>query len=108
MTLTQPKGKPEPTGRATYVASRGTLVFQGNNLAPLAANKVYELWLLPADGGAPIAAGTFSPDSRGNANLVTPKLAGAVAAKAFAITVENEGGATTPTLPILLLGAASS
>lgn len=106
VTLTKPKGKPEPTGRTTYVASRGTLVFQGNNLEPLAANKVYELWLLPADGGAPVPAGTFAPDARGNASLVTPRLAGAVAAKAFAITVENEGGATTPTMPILLVGAA--
>lgn len=106
VTLTRPKGTPEPTGRATYVASRGTLVFQGSNLATLAANKVYELWILPADGAAPVPAGTFSPDARGNANLVTAKLAGAVAAKAFAITVENEGGATTPTMPILLVGAA--
>lgn len=106
VTLTRPKGTPEPTGRATYVASRGTLVFQGSNLAALAANKVYELWLLPADGGAPVPAGTFAPDARGNATLVTPRLAGAVAAKAFAITVENEGGATTPTMPILLVGAA--
>ena len=106
VTLTRPKGTKEPTGRATYVASRGTLVFQGSDLATLAANKVYELWLLPADGGAPVAAGTFAPDARGNATLVTAKLAGAVTAKAFAITVENEGGATTPTMPILLVGAA--
>ena len=106
VTLTKPKGTAEPTGRATYVASRGTLVFQGSNLAALAANKVYALWLLPADGGAPVAAGTFAPDARGNATLVTAKLPGAVAAKAFAITVENEGGATTPTMPILLVGAA--
>ena len=106
VTLTRPKGTPEPTGRATYVASRGTLVFQGSSLAALAANKVYELWLLPADGGAPVAAGTFAPDARGNATLVTAKLPGAVAAKAFAITVENEGGAATPTMPILLVGAA--
>ncbi len=106
VTLTKPKGTPEPTGRTTYVASRGTLVFQGSNLTALAANKVYQLWLLPADGGAPVSAGTFSPDARGNATLVTAKLAGAVPAKAFAITVENDGGAVAPTMPILLVGAA--
>ena len=106
VTLTAPKSKPEPTGRATYVASRGTLVFQGNSLAAPGPNKVYELWILPADGSAPVAAGTFSPDARGNAALVLPRLAGAVEAKAFAITIEDNGGATTPTMPILLMGAA--
>ena len=106
VTLTQPKGRPEPTGRATYLASRGTVVFQGNNLAALDPGKVYQLWLLPADGSAPISAGSFSPDARGNANLVNSRLAGSIAAKAFAITIENQGGSQTPTLPILLVGAA--
>ena len=106
VTLTAPKSKPEPTGRATYVASRGTLVFQGSSLAAPGPNKVHELWILPADGSAPLPARTFSPDARGNATLVSPRLAGAVEAKAFAITIENEGGATTPTMPILLVGAA--
>ena len=104
VTLTQPKSAAAPTGRATYVASRGTLVFLASNLAPLEANKVYELWLLPADGSSPVPAGTFVPDARGNATIVNAQLAGAVAAKGFAVTKENEGGALTPTMPLLLAG----
>lgn len=106
VTLTAPKSQAAPTGRATYLQSRGTLVFLGNNLAQLPANKVYELWLLPANGSAPVPAGTFSPDAHGNASIVTPHLAGATEAKAFAITIENEGGATSPTMPIVLVSGA--
>lgn len=104
VTLTKPKTSAEPTGRATYVASRGTLVFQASNLAPLQANKVYQLWLLPANGSKPVPAGTFTPDARGNASVVSEKFPGEIAAKGFAVTIENEGGALTPTLPILLAG----
>ena len=105
VTLTKPKSTPAPTGRVTYVASRGTLVFLASNLAPLKANKVYQLWLMPADGSKPIPAGTFSPDAKGSASVVSPQFEHPVAAKAFAVTIENEGGSQTPTLPIILLGA---
>lgn len=105
VTLTKPQTKPAPAGRVTYVASRGTLVFLGSNLAPLEPNKVYQLWLMPADGSAPIPAGTFSPDAQGNASVVSEQFARAVAAKAFGVTIENQGGALTPTLPIILAGA---
>ena len=32
---TTPQAKPAPQGRATYVASKGTLIFIANNLEPL-------------------------------------------------------------------------
>jgi anti-sigma-K factor RskA len=38
--------------------------------------------------------------------VVLPPLPKGVEAKAFGVTVEDEGGATTPTLPIILVGAA--
>ncbi len=102
---TTPAAKAPPQGRATYLADRGTLVFIANNLEPLPLEKVYELWLIPADGTAPVPAGTFHPDGRGNASIVAPDLAKGVQAKAFGVTVEAEGGAKTPTLPIILVGA---
>ena len=102
--LTQPKTNAAPTGRATYVAGRGTLVFLANNLAPLQPNKVYQLWLMPADGSKPIPAGTFAPDARGNASIVSEQFPQPVPAKGFAVTIENEGGALSPTLPIILAG----
>jgi NTP pyrophosphatase (non-canonical NTP hydrolase) len=95
-----------PQGRAIYVPEKGTLIFVANNLDPLPADKAYELWLIPtADKGAPIPAGTFHPDARGNADLILPPLPKGVEAKAFGVTIEDKDGATTPTMPIILAGA---
>ncbi|GAA3765980.1 anti-sigma factor [Terriglobus aquaticus] len=105
VTLTVPKEKKRPSGRGTYLASTGTLVFTGSDLSSLPANKVYELWLMPADGSAPIPAGTFRPDNAGNATLINSHFQH-VAATGFAITVENAGGSLTPTMPIVLVGAS--
>ncbi len=103
--LTIPKAPSTPAARATYEPKSGTLLLLASNLQPLAQQKVYELWLIPADGSKPVAAGTFSPDAHGNASLLVPTLHGAVAAKAFGITVEPAGGSVTPTMPIVLAGA---
>ena len=103
--LTTAKTPPMPTGRTTYLARTGELIFQGSNLASLPPGKAYELWLIPADGSASIPAGTFRPDAQGNASLVFPKLSAGVAAKAFGITIERAEGSPTPTLPIVLAGS---
>jgi len=106
VTLTKGKEVPVPRGRATYVASKGTLVFIADNLQPLPPLKTYELWLIPAAaGGTPIPAGTFRPDERGNASVILPPLPKGVDAKAFGVTIEDKDGAMTPTLPIVLAGA---
>jgi hypothetical protein len=105
VTLTKGQTAPVPQGRATYVPSKGTLIFLASNLEPLQPGKTYELWLIPAAAGAsPIPAGTFRPDERGNASVIMPPLPKGVEAKAFGVTVENEGGSTTPTQPIILAG----
>ncbi len=104
VTLSKGLTPPTPQGRATYVASKGTLVFIANNLEPLQPAKVYELWLIPADGHDPIPAGTFRPDDRGNASVILPPLPKGIAAKAFGVTIEDEGGSQTPTLPIIMAG----
>jgi anti-sigma-K factor RskA len=107
VTLTT-KGAPPalPQGKATYVASKGSLIFLATNLEPLQPAKTYELWLIPAAAGQnPIPAGTFHPDEHGNASVILPPLPKGVEAKAFGVTIEDEGGAATPTLPIILVGA---
>jgi hypothetical protein len=95
---------PEPQGRATYVSEKGALIFLASNMEPLQPYKVYELWLIPADGRDPIPAGTFHPDERGNASVIMPPLPKGIEAKAFGVTVEDEGGSQTPTLPIIMAG----
>ncbi len=104
ITLVSAHAKPVPTGHAVYLASRGALVFTASNLAPLPANKTYELWVIPANGTAPVSAGTFQPDARGMASVLLPNLPRGIQAKAFGVTMENSGGSATPTLPILLAG----
>jgi hypothetical protein len=104
ITLVAAKAPPQPQGKAFYLRSRGGLVFLASNMPPLPPQKAYELWLIPTSG-APIAAGLFKPDARGSGSVVNPPLPPGTEAKAFAITVENEAGSTTPTSPILMVGA---
>jgi anti-sigma-K factor RskA len=103
--LRKPLAPVTPTGRTTYSAERGVLIFTATGLDPIDTFKVYELWIIPANGGAPIPAGTFHPDAQGYANFALTNLPKGVEAKAFGITVEGQGGAKTPTMPILMLGS---
>ena len=103
ITLVAMKTPPQPQGKAFYLRNRSNLVFVANNMPPLPPQKAYELWLIPTQG-APIPAGVFKPDARGSATVVNPPLPVGTEAKAFAITVENEAGATSPTMPIVMMG----
>jgi anti-sigma-K factor RskA len=103
--LTAPKTPPAPSGRVIYLPARGALILQANNLAPVPAGKTYELWVIPADGSAPIPAGLFQPDRAGNGSVVLPPIPPGVNAKAFGVTLEDATGSKTPTAPILLAGA---
>jgi hypothetical protein len=103
--VTKGQKAPLPTGRATYVASKGALIFLASNLEPLQPAKTYELWLIPAaEGQKPIAAGVFHPDEHGNASVIMPPLPKGVEAKGFGVTVEDEPGVQASTQPIILLG----
>ena len=93
-----------PEGHTLYSSTTGELVFTASNMQAPPTGKTYELWLLPTGGGKPIPAGTFVPDLQGNGAIVFPQLAENVQASGFGITVENEGGSTTPTMPIILSG----
>jgi hypothetical protein len=107
VTLSRATGSPVPAvpqGRVTYVASKGALIFLATNLEPIEPFKTYELWLIPADGRDPIPAGTFRPDARGNASVILPPLPKGINAKAFGVTVEDDGGSQIPTMPIVLAG----
>ena len=104
ITLVAAPAKPQPQGKAIYVQNRGSLIFLASNLAPLPPQKAYELWLIPVSG-APLPACVFKPDARGSATVVNPPLPVGVEAKTFAITIEPEGGSSTPTMPIVMVGA---
>jgi anti-sigma-K factor RskA len=104
VTLVSTGAPPQPQGKAFYLRNRSSLVFLANNMPALPPRKAYELWLIPVNG-APVPAGVFKPDGHGSASVVNPVLPAAIEAKAFAITVENETGASVPTMPIVMMGA---
>jgi hypothetical protein len=104
VTLTAIKTPPVPSAHAVYMAERGALVMEASNLKPVPAGKAYELWVLPANGSAPVAAGTFTPDARGFASVVLPSLKTGIMAKGFAVTVEKAEGSPVPTSPLVLSG----
>ena len=103
--LARTDAAPAPSGRVVYLPERGTLVFQGNSLETLQPYKTYELWLIPSgEGRPPVPAGLFKPDGHGYATVVLPQMPKGLIAANFGVTIEDEGGSATPTLPILLVG----
>jgi hypothetical protein len=87
-----------PKGKVYVDRSRGVLLI-ASNLPPAPAGKLYEMWTI-AKGGKPVPAGLFQSDANGAAmhlqpGPVDPNLG------TVAVTVENEGGALAPTMPIV-------
>ncbi len=104
VTLSAAGAKPLPAARTVYSPGQHSLVMLASNLNPLPLHKTYELWLLPANGSAPVPAGTFKPDAKGSATVVESQFGDGLAAKGFAVTIENDPGSAAPTMPILLVG----
>jgi anti-sigma-K factor RskA len=90
-----------PRIRTIYEKKEGQVVLLANSLDPIPEDKVYELWLLPSNGGDPMPAGTFNTDSNGNMLMIHKLDNKGIDAKAFAVTVEPTGGSKTPTMPIV-------
>jgi hypothetical protein len=104
MTLVHAKEKPQPQIRVIYLRRNGHLMFFASNMSALAEHKAYQMWLIPANGKAPIPAGMFKPDAHGMAQVMMPALPEAPDAKNFAVTIENEAGSAVPTSPIIMAG----
>jgi anti-sigma-K factor RskA len=100
----KPGAAKSPEGHAIYSASSGRLVFTAANMPAPPPGKAYELWVLPAAGGAPIAAGVFTPDLQGSAAVVFPEIPVNVQAAGFGVTVEDAAGSKVPTSPIMISG----
>lgn len=105
LTLVRQKTPPQPQIKAVYSKQQGALLLMANNLTPLPEDKIYQIWLLPADGGAPMSAGWFKPDSKGN-GMMFHKMSAGLSAKGFAVTIEPATGSQTPTMPIVMEPAA--
>lgn len=88
-----------PKGKAYIDRSRGILLI-ANSLPPTAPGKTYEMWTIPK-GGKPVPAGLFQAQPGGTAMHVQPGPVDPNLA-VVAVTIEDEGGAQQPTLPIIL------
>lgn len=105
LTLVAVKSPAQPQAKTVYSPKMGRLLLMANNLEPLPEKKVYELWLIPANGSAPMPCGTFWPNAKGDAMMDHSLSEAGIDAKGFAITVEPEGGSTAPTSPIQMMSA---
>ncbi len=76
------------------------------SLAPLPADKTYELWTIT--GGTPRPAGLLAVDARGVGGLRVEPVPGGGPVDVFAITVEPAGGVPAPTGPIVLASSKQS
>src|SRR5262249_7911975 len=65
ITLVSNGARVQPEAKTVYSARQRSLLLLASNLGALPAQKIYELWLLPADGSQPVPAGTFKPDVAG-------------------------------------------
>jgi len=104
--VSSPKTPPPALIQTIYQPEKGHILMVANNLASLPPNKVYELWLLPANGHDPMPAGVFKPGASGNFMMLHSMEAAGIAAKGFAVTIEPEGGSQRPTMPIVMMPAS--
>lgn len=97
-------GKAEnvPHGRVFVNRNRG-LVVVGSQLPQLAANRTFQLWLIPT-AGAPQSAGLFRPNAAGNFVQVRTNPVNTNLIHAVAVSVEPQGGSAAPTTtPVLVV-----
>lgn len=90
------------TATVRYNPGKGVVLYTAA-LPALPADKIYQMWLVPAKG-APISAGIFSPGTHGTRQLWTAEVPMNAEVKAFAVTIEPAGGMPQPTGPKVLVG----
>jgi hypothetical protein len=88
-------GEPaKPARGRVFVSPRRGIVLVAANLPSIAADRTFEMWVIP-QSGKPIPAGTFRSEREGVAIYVHPGPVSAAAA--VAVSVEPAGGSPQPT-----------
>jgi len=92
----KPTGKNAlPEVRAFWNAQMG-LVLTGNKIPSPAADRTFQLWVVPKKG-SPLSAGIFHPDAAGTVLMVAAPGATTADAAALAVSEEPAGGLPQPT-----------
>lgn len=84
-------------GTATVLisSSKDAVVVKMNGVPAPPAGKVYQMWLIPKDGSAPVSQGLMDEAALSKPAVVK----GIASAAALGITVEPAGGSSSPTFP---------
>lgn len=96
---------PQAVGRALWSRQSG-MVFAANNLPPLPAGKIYQVWLVA--GGPPVSAGLIAPDESGGGVRIFRTPVDVTGPVTVAVTIEPEGGVPSPTGAFYLTGKSSA
>ena len=83
------------TATVSISPSHDALVVRMKDVPPPPAGKVYQMWLIPKDGSAPVSEGLMDAEALSKPALVK----GIGSAASLGITVEPAGGSDTPSLP---------
>lgn len=104
--IAQLAGQDVPNVSAAVSADRRTLKLAAAQPAPARPGTTYELWLLPAEGGAPVSMGTMR-DLDARIRITAAQAPRLRAGAKLAVSVEPPGGSPTgaPTGPVILVGA---
>jgi len=97
-------GQPQPPMGRVFVNPKQGVLLIASNLPPAPAGKTYEMWVIPK-GGKPVRAGEFQSQSDGTAIHIRRGNVDVNGTGAVAVTLENEGGADQPTMPIVAVAA---
>jgi len=96
---------PQAAGRALWSRQSG-MVFAANNLPPLPAGKIYQVWLVA--GGPPVSAGLVAPDESGRGVAIFRTPVDVTGPVTVAVTIEPEGGVPAPTGAFYLTGKSAA
>jgi anti-sigma-K factor RskA len=83
------------TATVSISSSKDAVVVKMNGVPAPPAGKVYQMWLIPKDGSAPVSQGLMDAEALSKPAVVK----GIGSAAALGITVEPVGGSASPTLP---------
>lgn len=94
--------EPGVTGRVFYNPEQRTALAVVEQLPPLEAHRIYQIWLL--EGNSPTSVGTFRVDETGLGELIIQAPAELASYASLGVTVEPIPGSPRPTGPIVASG----
>lgn len=83
------------TATVSVSTSKDAIVVKMNDVPAPPEGKVYQMWLIPKDGSAPVSQGLMDAEALSKPAVVK----GISTAASLGITVEPTGGSTSPTMP---------